>query len=152
MKKDCSTCLCRECSCYPSITIFDKDKTCRSYTPDYEGYITELEKKNNELKTVKIPQLENKIASIRGAHSVDCKKLNARIEQVERLKNENAKLKEKVGTYQIGMFDEIEKRDKRLTKAEEILREYIRINLLPPTERNFDDEVKLFKEAEQFLN
>jgi hypothetical protein len=164
MKKDCSTCLCREGSCYPSITIFDKDKTCRSYTPDYEGYIIELEKKNNELKTEKIPQLEKKIASIRGAHSVDCKKLNARIEQVERLKKENAELKkeiknnedlatvaymqgadsqkkkaekqlikakelekenaelkEKVGKYQIGMFDEIEKRDKRLTKAKEII-------------------------------
>ena len=114
--------------------------------------IADIEKENKELKTIKIPQLERRIASIRGAHSVDCKKLNARIEQVERLKNENAKLKEKVETYQIGMFDEIEKRDKRLTKAEEILREYIRINLLPPTERNFDDEVKLFIEAEQFLN
>lgn len=96
MKKDCSTCLCKEGSCYPSITIFDKDKICRSYTPDYEGYITELEKKNNELKIVKIPQLERKIASIRGAHSVDCKKLNARTEQVERLKRENAELKEKL--------------------------------------------------------
>ena len=96
MKKDCSTCLCREGSCYPSITIFDKDKTCRSYTPDYEGYIAELEKENNELKTVKIPQLERKIASIRGAHSVDCRKLNARTEQVERLKKVNAELEEQI--------------------------------------------------------
>lgn len=54
----------------------------------------ELEKENKELKTVKIPQLERKIASIRGAHSVDCKKLNARTDQVERLKKENAELKE----------------------------------------------------------
>lgn len=53
-------------------------------------------KENTELKTVKIPWLERKIASIRGAHSVDCRKLNARTEQVERLKKENAELREKV--------------------------------------------------------
>ena len=53
-------------------------------------------KENAELKTKKIPQLERKIASIRGAHSVDCKKLNARTEQVERLKKENAELKEQI--------------------------------------------------------
>jgi hypothetical protein len=58
-----------------------------------EKRIAELEKENKELKTKKIPQLERKIASIRGAHSVDCKKLNARTEQVERLKEENARLK-----------------------------------------------------------
>ena len=40
---------------------------------------------------------------------------------------------------------------KQLTKAKEILLEYIRINLLPPIERNFDDEVRLFEQAEQFL-
>ena len=58
--------------------------------------VAELEKENKELKTVKIPQLERRIASIRGAHSVDCRKLNARTEQVERLKKENAELKTKV--------------------------------------------------------
>lgn len=40
---------------------------------------------------------------------------------------------------------------KQLTKAKEILRGYIRINLLSPIERNFDDEVRLFEQAEQFL-
>lgn len=55
-------------------------------------------KENTELKTVKIPYLERKIASIRGAHSVDCKKLKARTEQVERLKEENTELREKVKT------------------------------------------------------
>lgn len=39
-----------------------------------------------------------------------------------------------------------------LTKAKEIIKEYLRINLQAPIERNFDDEVKLFKEAEQFLS
>ena len=41
--------------------------------------------------------------------------------------------------------------EEQLEQAKEILREYIRINLLPPIERYFDDEVKLFKQAEQFL-
>lgn len=53
-----------------------------------------LEKENAELKTKKIPQLERKIASIRGCHSVDVKKLNARTEQVARLKKENTSLKD----------------------------------------------------------
>ena len=61
-----------------------------------EKRIKDLEKENAELKTIKIPQLERRIASIRGAHSVDCKKLNARTEQVERLKQEIAELKNQV--------------------------------------------------------
>lgn len=50
MTKDCNTCIHKEGSCYPSTTIFDKDKTCKSYDPDYEGYIADLEKENAELK------------------------------------------------------------------------------------------------------
>jgi hypothetical protein len=45
-------------------------------------------------------------------------------------------------------IDELEKEN---AESKEILREYIRVNRLPPIERNFDDEVKLFKQAEQFL-
>ena len=45
-------------------------------------------------------------------------------------------------------IDELEKEN---AEAKEILREYIRVNLVPPIERNFDDEVELFKQAEQFL-
>ena len=56
----------------------------------------ELKEKCTELKTKKIPQLERKIASIRGCHSVSVKKLNARIEQVERLKKENAELRKQI--------------------------------------------------------
>lgn len=55
--------------------------------------IQKLEQENTELKTKKIPLLERRIASIRGSHSVDAKKLNARTEQVERLKKENTDLK-----------------------------------------------------------
>ena len=71
---------------------------CENYREEMEKNLanaTELEKENAELKTIKIPQLERRIASIRGAHSVDCRKLNARTEQVERLKKENAELKDK---------------------------------------------------------
>lgn len=50
MKRDCNTCVYKEGSCYPSTMIFDKDKTCKSYVPDYEDYIAELEKENAELK------------------------------------------------------------------------------------------------------
>ena len=56
--------------------------------------VRELEEENKDLKTKKIPQLERRIASIRGSHRVDVKKLNARTEQVERLKKENARLKD----------------------------------------------------------
>ena len=56
----------------------------------------ELKEENTELKTKKIPQLERKIASIRGCHSVAVKKLNARIEQVERLKKRKRRIKTKI--------------------------------------------------------
>lgn len=69
---------------------------CCSLWVSYKDYIAKLEKENAELKTKKIPQLERKIASIRGCHSVAVKKLNARIEQVERLKKENAELRQKL--------------------------------------------------------
>ena len=49
MTKDCHTCIYKEGSCYPSLTIFDKDKTCESYRPDYEGYIADLEKENKKI-------------------------------------------------------------------------------------------------------
>lgn len=75
-----------------------KRKACRdgyiAGAEPREKRIAELEKLNIELKTKKIPQLERKIASIRGCHSVDAKKLNARTEQVERLKKEIAEAKD----------------------------------------------------------
>lgn len=104
--------------------------------------IAELEKENAELKA-------------KVGLSIDCEKAkkNGELclgyggdedEPCERCKN---CIKCECGYYQLG---ETEKDDK-LTNAKEILHEYIRINLLPPIERNFDDEVKLFKQAEQFL-
>lgn len=50
----------------------------------------------NYLKKQKIPQLEQKIASIRGTHKVLDAKLKARLEQIERLKQENQELREQL--------------------------------------------------------
>ena len=106
---------------------------CHSSNPTdciewFADKIIELEKENKELKTVKIPQLERKIASIRGCHSVDAKKLNARTEQVERLKQEIAELKKKndnlVASSKtiISLSDKIETRTmEQLTKAKGII-------------------------------
>ena len=44
-------------------------------------------------------------------------------EYIDKLEKENAELKKKIGIYQIGMYDEIEKRDKKLTNAKDILKE-----------------------------
>ena len=74
---------------------FDMDKTIEQNIA-LKKENAELKEENTELKTKKIPQLERKIASIRGCHSVAVKKLNARIEQVERLKKENAELRQKL--------------------------------------------------------
>ena len=73
----------------------DMDKTIEQNIA-HKKENAELKEENTELKTKKIPQLERKIASIRGCHSVAVKKLNARIEQVERLKKENAELRQKL--------------------------------------------------------
>lgn len=162
MEKDCSTCLYKEGLCYPSTTIFNKDKTCRSYTPDYEGYIAELEKENNELKTVKIPQLERKIASIRGAHSVDCRKLNARTEQVERLKKENTELKKQQFSLRnerntfLAQNEQYEKDlidfNVNLTKAKEIITKLVEgIRIISDPKICLTDVDTFVSEAEQFL-
>lgn len=57
---------------------------------------------------------------------------------------ENEELKEKVGKYQIGMFDEIEKRDKQLTKAKELLRKFLEA-------KSIEETCIIESEAEQFL-
>lgn len=106
-------------------------------------------KENAELKTVKIPRLERKIASIRGAHSVDCRKLNARTEQVERLKKENAEFR-KIAEFQqssnMSRYFEKKKYEKQLTKAKEIIKDLL--SCLYSVEY---DRVSDLEEAEQFL-
>lgn len=67
--------------------------------------------------------------------------------RIAELEKENAKLKNRnseLAGYKASL-------ERWYGEAKELLREYIRINLLPPIERNFDDEVKLFEQAEQFL-
>lgn len=80
------------------------------------------------------------------------------IQALKDLEKENAELKERLKEHESVGNEQFWKnvwswkiKAIQLTKAKEILREYIRINLLPPIERNFDDEVKLFEQAEQFL-
>ena len=86
-----------------------------------EKRIEELEKKNVELKTVKIPQLERKIASIRGAHSVDCKKLNAKIEQCERQKEFIENLKKDIKNKDLALEDYAKRSENQKKKADEQL-------------------------------
>lgn len=92
----------------------------------------EFEKENVELKTVKIPQLERKIASIRGAHSVDCKKLNAKIEQCERQKEFIENLKEDIKNKDLALEDyakwsenQKKKADEQLAKAKTYLEQLV---------------------------
>lgn len=80
--------------------------------------IADIEKENKELKTIKIPQLERKIASIRGAHSVDCKKLNAKIEQVERLKKQVSAMSKAL----VNVVSESDKIRDRLSKAIKVIK------------------------------
>ena len=69
------------------------------------------------------------------------------VRQIAELEKENVKLKNR-NSELAGQKASLER---WYGEAKELLREYIRINLLPPIERNFDDEVKLFEQAEQFL-
>lgn len=126
---------------------FSERRQYRIVGSDYadiaENQISELEKENKELKTVKIPQLERKIASIRGAHSVDCKKLNARTEQVERLKKENAELKNRNAEL-AGQKASLER---WFGEAKEI----IKLLLWDLRNRSYEP-IKDVERAEQFLN
>ena len=74
---------------------------------------------------------------------------------IEKLKEENAELKKKIGIYQKGMYDEIEKRDKKLTKAKEIIKNIIEFDVSYENEEDFERNCelydKIFEEAEQFL-
>lgn len=54
MKEDCTTCLYKEGSCYPSGTIFDKDKKCKSYEPDPYDKIAELKAQIEKMKKQKV--------------------------------------------------------------------------------------------------
>ena len=74
----------------------------------------------------------------------------AKKELKEQLEKENAELKKKIGIYQKGMYDEIEKRDKKLTKAKEIIRTFLNMPM-PNNEEVFADVGMFLTKAEQFL-
>ena len=123
--------------------------------PAFEKHIEEIEKENKELKTVKIPQLERKIASIRGAHSVDCKKLNAKIKQCERQKELIKNLKEDVQNKDLALEDytkwsenQKKKSDGQLAKAKEIIEGLMRFCRC--FAQHHTEDIR-YKEAEQFL-
>ena len=47
-KEDCTTCLYKDGSCYPSYNIYSKEKRCKSYEPiPKEDYCEQLERENN---------------------------------------------------------------------------------------------------------
>ena len=67
---------------------------------------------------------------------------------IKELEKENAELKKKIGIYQKGMYDEIEKRDKKLTKAKEVIKSSVVLLTKPRTA--LDTKTYIMK-AEQFL-
>ena len=68
--------------------------------------------------------------------------------KIMELEKENAELKKKIGIYQKGMYDEIEKRDKKLTKAKELINLFVQWNYGCCKIPDYKD---LVKQAEQFL-
>lgn len=67
---------------------------------------------------------------------------------IRQLKKENTELKKKIGIYQKGMYDEIEKRDKKLTEAKGLLIGFIskmKKTVYTPYEKD------LVERAEQFI-
>lgn len=139
MKRDCSTCAYKEGSCYPSTTIFDKDKTCKSYEPDYEEYITDLEKENTNLKDV-----------IEGYKKIA--KWCDKCDQIAELKLENQKWKDEWQEKVQEATDEGYARTlqtMQLNKAKQFIRDFlsVAIDYIDPIDKNYS----LIAEAEQFL-
>jgi hypothetical protein len=67
---------------------------------------------------------------------------------MKQLEKENAELKEKLGNYQKGMFDEIEKRDINFIRAIEIIEGLMRFCRC--FAQHHTEDIR-YKEAEQFL-
>lgn len=111
-----------------------------------EKRIAELEKENAELDCQKN---RNKACYSCAKATERCFKneIGCPCEKYKSYKYENAQLKNR----NIELAGQKASLERWYGEAKELLREYIRINLLPPIERNFDDEVKLFEQAEQFL-
>lgn len=103
------------------------------------------EEKKDEIKNKISMALKNPI--LQQGFEIICKNL-------AELEKENAELRAIAENQQSSNMERYFKNkelEKENVKAKEIIKECIRINLLPPNERNFDDEVKLFEQAEDFI-
>lgn len=105
-----------------------------------EQRILELEEKVGMAERTR-----DRLISIGFPTFASCKEYAAKLAELE---NENAELKEKLGNYQKGMFDEIEKRDINLTKAIEIIEGLMRFCRC--FAQHHTEDIR-YKEAEQFL-
>jgi hypothetical protein len=110
----------------------------------------QLQKDKGELID-KTRELERKIASIRGSHRVDLAKLNARIEQVERLKKQLVEKGQLLDLTEREWAKDMSKMihyKTQSTKAKEIINKLIEL-----VEFLNEDNVKepIIAEAEQFL-
>ena len=70
-----------------------------------EELVKELLDEIDYLKKQKIPQLEQKIASTRGTNKVLDAKLKARLEQIERLKQEKQELRKQLETHKENNYE-----------------------------------------------
>ena len=83
---------------------------------------------------------------LNGGGKVSCNLEKLLLDFAEPREKRIADFEKKVGVYQTGMFDEIEKRDKKLTEAKEIIKELMITD-------QFDEKGinELYDKAEQFL-
>ena len=94
----------------------------------------QLEKENAELK--------KRNAELKGMYAHSAREAGTYKQFLESKEKENAELKKKIGIYQKGMYEEIEKRDKKLTKAKDLIHQFLIQNPISDW---------LPKKAEQFL-
>ena len=100
--------------------------------------IAELEKENE--------QLRNNGFTV---SAMTEQQLKEAIEKGEQLEKENAELKKKIGIYQKGMYDEIEKQDKKLTKANSLLADVYKIAMSDWNDPKWHDQV--LRNAREYL-
>ena len=100
--------------------------------------IAELEKENE--------QLRNNGFTV---SAMTEQQLKEAIEKGEQLEKENAELKKKIGIYQKGMYDEIEKRGKKLTKANSLLADVYKIAMSDWNDPKWHDQV--LRNAREYL-
>ena len=178
MTENCGTCLFKEGSCYPSGTIFDKDKTCKSYEPDYEGYIEELEKENAELRAKesfvgeqnrklcdqqqKIEVLEKEIQDFKETNHELALESIARQKRIAELENQVREMGKQIDNLKgitnfqqsgnMSRYFELKRQSEQLTKAKELLKKFMKFYERTVRECYSKDFQKTFADTEQFLS